>query len=208
MSSFSRAQITTTRELRWFFAEPPAAFTAWRGEEQRRVDYYAPLCDGRLGVKLREGRLEVKVLLGEEPVGATSLPDLNHQLWRKTSQPVDEAGVDALEAWAAEFWLPVRKRRWVRSFQRRGGHFMESNSAGSANAAAAEWAEVRLHDRVAWTFCVEADAELPRNACGQVVQRSLAALQVDVARFPRPQSYGAWIATWAAGFPAPASGLK
>lgn len=115
-----------TTELRWFFrGEVPSRMAGWirHGElwrrQPERVDQYleVPGC-AVAGVKLREGRLEVKVQTAaptamEYPGGVRGYRDA----WVKWSRELGEAAPDrAFWSAAGERWIPVRKRRAERGF--------------------------------------------------------------------------------------------
>ncbi|MCB9420247.1 MAG: hypothetical protein H6667_10595 [Ardenticatenaceae bacterium] len=107
----------STQEMRWFFAGAvPPLVAAWFGaqvcaalSQPPRTDFYLQLDgDDSLGVKLREGRMEVKqregagvpVQLGEQAVGQM-------ESWRKWSFGLADTGN------VTEQWVGVWKaRRW------------------------------------------------------------------------------------------------
>ena len=117
-----------TMEVRWFYeGTVPPEVLEWfqqgtrKPEEQpRRVDYYLRLTDGdSLGIKLREGRIEIKqrhrqcgvVCLHKRATGVV-------EHWRKWSFGLAEAyGEPASVAAAAPSWIGVGKRRRLRTYR-------------------------------------------------------------------------------------------
>ncbi len=117
-----------TAEVRWFIrGEIPSKVWGWyhrqgtEPEEQpSRVDYYLGLEEGdSLGVKLREGRIEIKrryghseiVYFGERIVGRV-------EYWNKWGFTI--SGVDTnLPEWfeSPNWWIGVRKERKLRTYQ-------------------------------------------------------------------------------------------
>jgi hypothetical protein len=115
-------------EVRWFYkGQVPGQVWAWFAEGEHlpseqvpRVDYYLHIEEtDSLGLKLREGRVEIKqrhcqygvVRVRERVAGM-----MEH--WRKWSLPLAEAGAD----WAtilkpAPSWIGVEKGRWLRKYQ-------------------------------------------------------------------------------------------
>ena len=109
-----------TEEIRWFFSgTTPKSVTAWyeaqvcaASDQPPRTDFYLRLDDDdSLGIKLREGRIEVKqrkeagglVQLSEKVVGQV-------EAWRKWSFDLAETEESVAEATQ---WVGVWKaRRW------------------------------------------------------------------------------------------------
>ncbi len=117
-----------TAEVRWFYqGVSPAEVLAWfqRGERQperqpRRVDYYLHLVeDDSLGIKLREGRIEVKVRLQQQ--GIVRFHERVAGLvehWRKWSFQLAQAD-DTLTGLLtpASSWIAVKKERQLYTVQ-------------------------------------------------------------------------------------------
>jgi len=149
--------IFPSRELRWFYDDPTRPI-GWGDVAAERTDWYAPIADGRSGVKLREGLLESKFLVQEGPT-PPGLPDARPQQWTKASTrpPAEEAAV--LDHFAQRHWLGVTKWRQLRRYclEGEGARRVEPGVPGAVQA---EWTEVRLHGRRSWTYGVEADAAI------------------------------------------------
>ena len=117
-----------TTEVRWFFEGPlPPRVLAWfqrvgqKPQEQTpRVDYYLDLGEqGDLGIKLREGRIEIKqreahhgaVQLGPQVAGIM-------ERWRKWSWSRGDSELEPAQHWMSPpAWVGVRKKRWLLVYQ-------------------------------------------------------------------------------------------
>lgn len=112
-----------TTEIRWFFTHPtPEWLLRLEGlargplDAMRRTDHYMPL-PGRedIGIKLREGRLEVKYRLGR-PEAADLGPQTGgfYEHWVKRGLPLadEAAGVPGGGSAGAHGWIPVEKERY------------------------------------------------------------------------------------------------
>lgn len=118
--------IVSTTELRWFFRGTVAAEMGrwirhgdlW-AQQPERTDVYLHLPGCRsAGVKLREGRFEVKVRT-EPPAGIAYPGGVRgyREAWLKWSRDAGDVAPDE-DFWRAEGerWIPVRKRRVLRGF--------------------------------------------------------------------------------------------
>jgi hypothetical protein len=116
-----------TTEVRWFQAgEIPSRDWKWfkncPGPVQNqltRIDYYLPLSfTGDLGVKVREGQLEIKILREKLGVGRLHervLGDL--QCWQKWAFNVEGTDDPSDNSEQPFFgWLPVQKSRSLRRY--------------------------------------------------------------------------------------------
>ena len=158
-----------TVEVRWFYQGPiPPEVLAWfqRGgqgpeEPSCRVDYYLRLADrDSLGIKLREGRLEVKqrcrqygvVRFHERVVGRV-------EHWRKWSFALARAdgGLAGL-AVPAPAWVEVRKERRLRTYRLTGDGEVVAVRAEDCPVQGCDWelTAVRAGDEAWWSVCFEA----------------------------------------------------
>ena len=115
-----------TTEVRWFFpGSPPAEMWEWfrRGnlsvQQPDRTDAYLAIPGCRTaGIKLREGRFEVKMRT-EEPVPVDYPGAVSGYVdsWVKWSRYTGESRrADGFPIGEGEEWVEVRKRRTVRGF--------------------------------------------------------------------------------------------
>jgi len=126
-------------EIRWFLpGEPPAPLSDWIArsdlgcEEAERVDEYLflPGCEAT-GVKLREGRFEIKARTAEPvPVSFGESISGLRDAWVKWSRfAPDEAALHALVVDPADDWIFVAKRRLLRKFSIDGAGLREVDAA-------------------------------------------------------------------------------
>lgn len=112
-------------EIRWFFKGlAKQDLKSWFRQSWtemgtgERTDYYLSGTGEMLNIKLREGRVEAKQRLWVEP-GFVMRGSIAGQRegWVKWSFDLDEADESVqLAGRHPEAWLPVHKRRWMRTF--------------------------------------------------------------------------------------------
>jgi hypothetical protein len=161
-----------TVEMRWFYeGEIPASMWAWfRSDMQHtdvqpaREDCYLSLpdCDS-LGIKLRQGRIELKQHCQE--YGAVRVHERIAgvpQLWRKWSFLLADshlmpAGVPG----QPPGWIPVRKERALRTYRVAGEGTVTALPPGEfpPRGCHLELTELRVQARMWWTFGLEASGE-------------------------------------------------
>jgi len=207
-----------TVEVRWFYeGRVPPDVLAWfqesgRGPEEPscRVDYYLRFPDRDcLGIKLREGRLEIKrrchdfgvVRLHESVVGRV-------EHWRKWSLELAQNGWrPAGRAAPSSAWVAVRKERRLRTYRLAGegadidlAPEVVAVDAESCSDQGGDWelTAVNAGDRTWWSVCFEAfgDESTLRETLVLVVRHVLSG---GVPRaFDAAHSYGyaRWLGTW------------
>jgi len=206
--------LIVSAETRWFHhGQLPDRICEWfcRGDdviqEQARTDRYLNLggCT-TVGVKLREGRFEIKARRAAPR--ALSLLETVHGLtdgWVKWSSASPELGTSAESVSAREpqEWLPVRKERWLRWLDIGAADDMPPAGEPPVFGCTAELAQVTLGDMPWWTFALEAMGDASR-----VEQLLTTAGQLYLRSYPPPQpleetnaaSYPVWLArnhdTW------------
>jgi hypothetical protein len=160
-----------TAEVRWFFeGSIPAAIAQWfcRGglfdKAAPREDHYllfpSPL---GLNIKLREGRMEVKSLVGA-PGLRTFATDItgNVELWEKQiggKQAVAE--FEKLRSSAPHLWIAVGKERTLRTFSLEGDsmHEVAAGKVFLANGCNVELTKITVEGAAYWSFGFEAFGE-------------------------------------------------
>ncbi|MFN2292752.1 MAG: hypothetical protein ACK2UC_16285 [Anaerolineae bacterium] len=161
-----------TAELRWFYwgAAPRAALDwleQWGGlpePQAPRRDYYLRLPgNSSLGIKLREGQIEVKRRTrqrGTARFGENVAGMVEH--WRKWSFPIadSEAGTDA---WLtpASAWIPVDKARRLHRYGLAADGTLSQVSLERMPQRGCEFelSEVRAQGDMWWSVCLEAFGE-------------------------------------------------
>jgi hypothetical protein len=156
-----------TAEVRWFFRGPiPEEVSAWFAAERPRpepqpprVDHYLIVRDtDGLGIKLREGRLEIKQRYGQ---GATMAFAGNAsgtvELWRKWGFSLTSYGLDGESFETLDTWVAVQKARQLRNYAVRGGA-LEAVPAFTTpgRSCSVELTEVLARDHTWWTLGFEA----------------------------------------------------
>lgn len=158
-----------TAEVRWFYAgRVPPEVRAWFRQAVRqpmgplhRVDYYLRLADGdSLGIKLREGRVEIKKRLGQRGVvhfhrrvaGVV-------ERWRKWSFVLAEAGQEVASLiHPASSWIGVQKERALCRYRLEGSQQGVVVPAGepASLGCGLELTTLRLWGEEWWTVGFEA----------------------------------------------------
>lgn len=192
-----------TAEVRWFCEGPApeeahAWFRAVAGApplETRTDRYVRPVTSEGLGVKWREGKLEVKRLaetVGEERFHVVVAGRVER--WRKWSFPLAPGA--SLDRPAGD-WVEVEKRRRVRYFaaEAEGVRWLESGER-SAEACGLELGEVRLGDAVWWSVCFEAfgpDEDALVDRLRRVASHAVAVAEPPTLGAEHALSYPAWL---------------
>ncbi|WNZ22752.1 hypothetical protein HJG54_07720 [Leptolyngbya sp. NK1-12] len=111
-----------TLEVRWFFrGRLPEEFYRWFPEAgadkpETRTDWYLYSPDRGLGIKLREGGLEIKQRLANQ--GKSKLAKRVRgrvEQWLKWHFPIEQTA-DGAMAELGESWMPVAKKRWCQHY--------------------------------------------------------------------------------------------
>ncbi|MEW5960802.1 MAG: hypothetical protein AB1801_24010 [Chloroflexota bacterium] len=158
----------STVEVRWFIpgSIPPEVTTWFHREELRtfaepaRVDYYLHLRDtDGLGIKLRQGQIEVKQRQGQlgQVQFARWASGLVEQ-WRKWSFSLVGAGYDFSHQPApAAAWLGVKKERWLRTYRLTDNWQVVPASLDAPGPGCdLELSQVQVGSRTWWSLCLEA----------------------------------------------------
>lgn len=197
-----------TAEVRWFYrGDAPPAVLAWFERRQRsaeaqplRVDHYLALDRDSLGVKLREGRIEIKqrvarhgsVRFHERATGLV-------EAWRKWSFELAgplAAGPDA--PLSPQGWIAVRKARRLCRYHLGGAGRLVSAPLDSYPAPGCdlELTAVRAGEQTWWTLGFESFGaetslyETLRFVAGQI----LAGGESPGLAVQDSRSYPAWLA--------------
>ena len=152
-----------TLETRWFYPGGiPSEFELWFGSLDRveifppRIDLYLYGVGEDLGIKLREGRLEIKQRTAEHGQTLFS-PGVSGLLeeWIKWSMAVEGSAFDELSE--QESWLAVRKTRQQVSFSLLDhGELVPIDSREfPPNGGSFELTKVFVLDQLWWTVGVE-----------------------------------------------------
>ena len=177
----------TTDEVRWFFAGLiPMAVLDWFRDGMpiapapARTDVYLPLpANLELGIKLREGRLEIKTQSG--PSRQVAYPNgVSGRAARWKKEAVRSDLVSDIETRLAHpSALSVVKQRYLRKFSLHEGKLVEVTTASAPHQGCfIEVAQLWLDDIPSWTIALEAigapaplEGNLPQSA-GHIFGRS------------------------------------
>ena len=209
-----------TAEIRWFQPGrlPQEVWVWFTGlgpepvEQPEREDRYMLLPElSHMGIKTREGRLEIKRrthILGDRRPGHEVEGRL--EAWRKWALPLDWQG--AAGPPTAGDWISVGKRRWVTVFDVDAGHARPVD--GDAVAEGACQVEVcALSGTLGawWTVGLEAPGD-PEGPAAEVVERTAARIFGPGAGSPllslaHSEGYPGWLARACAGIGEDGTGM-
>ncbi len=164
-------------ELRWFFPEPPSELKAWYGRrglflgkensDIRRCDFYL-LQKGRhdLGVKLREGHIEIKQQQGRGTTKRFSDTVAGRisrwQKWSFRLAATREGGTAEVLAITRDArskeWIPVYKERLLLRYeiQDEGRVVMVEDIRWVQDGCAVELTRIHCREKLWYTFGMEA----------------------------------------------------
>lgn len=189
-------------EVRWFLPEvETSAEQAFAGiEPESRIDWYAFPCDPRCGVKVRQERYELKLLVqsGRETSIAGTTGNIEH--WQKWSVAFDANDTPATARLKSTGWIAVEKQRRMRVFTIDGEAVREIRDRQQHWPRAGcqfEWTAVESNGQRYSTVSFEAfsdshdDEEVRELILKTVMQHALPDLPDDaLARFTSSNSYG------------------
>jgi hypothetical protein len=167
MVAEGESDMHTTAEVRWFReGRAPAHVEAWfsgGGREPTvlpvRVDHYLRLVDSEhLGIKLREGRLEVKRRSRSLPVTRFSAPVAGvMELWRKWGVPL-AGGPPQVSGDPGASWIEVEKERALCRYRLMEDRRMVATATDwyPEQGCDLELTAVRVRGREWWTLAFEA----------------------------------------------------
>ena len=148
---------TTTYEIRWFTREQPFEPEAVFGpdmEPEERLDWYAASAHPGTGTKLREGRLETKLLTNVvETVDQAGCQGVIER-WQKWSVVQGEAGPYG-DLLVQNGWVAVKKRRWMQVWSAEKEQ-LEIVHDRIGKGALFELTEVDVQGTIWWTVALEA----------------------------------------------------
>lgn len=192
----------STAEVRWFAqGERPLPVVAWfRGleaplwEEEPRVDHYLPLRDtDSVGIKVREGRVEIKRRYrAPRPVHFGGNLSGSLEWWTKWGFDLREGPqpLETFEDLAA--WTAVRKTRMMHGYAIERGTDVVTLSGATPpdQGCSVELTQVSVEEQLWWTLGFEAIGELAAlEKILQVTVRHVLA-DADVLKLGLEASFG------------------
>lgn len=156
-----------TAEIRWFYkGEIPTDFISWfksfeglYDEQSARTDLYLKMNDdSNYGIKLREGRFEIKKLITNRGILSAKQVEGIADTWRKWSMKADEQEhIDFIIKDTAH-WVAIEKERSMQRFAVDESNKLLPQTAGIFPPAGigVELSRVTFKTEKYWTFGMEA----------------------------------------------------
>jgi hypothetical protein len=147
-----------TCEMRWFFRGVPLELARHFDETtlpESRTDWYTVPCDSRCGIKLRQGRLEVKLRAATH--GTRTFQEISGHLesWQKWSLEFPPAEIPPEDLLEQAGWLPVQKQRYLRHFEVADDQVVEID-VRPCNGCEFEMTQLLVKQQHWWTVGFEA----------------------------------------------------
>lgn len=156
----------TSAEIRWFSTEKDFFWNtflqletygvgSWEAE---RTDHYlyAPLTN--TGVKVRQGKHEIKVKIAPDEIFTVNRNQLRIEYWTKWSTREADNLLNTLPKNMLNEWIAVDKRRWRKQYAINNGTVEHYNGFGPIHdGASVEFTKVYLPklDKTYYTFALE-----------------------------------------------------
>ena len=199
-----------TAEVRWFRqGKIPAKLRSWfrklaaKVEPQPlRIDHYLLERDtDALGIKFRDGRVEVKQRQGERRLTSFGPGwDGYVESWRKWGFPLADAQRRGRDFESFDNWVAVHKKRRVIAYSvsPKGKLIALPGDAGGESGCSVELAQVRITRTMWWTLGFEAKGH-PENLESTLEQVACAVLggsAPPVFELTDSISYPGWLRVW------------
>jgi len=147
-----------TFEMRWFFAQLPLEIERHFPSAETlasRTDWYALPCDPRCGIKLREGRMEIKLQITSLGTRTLGLFRGALESWNKWGLEFAPGEFPALQDLECSGWVAVDKQRYLQHFAVVGSQVSEIDTR-PVNGCEFELTRLRVQDEIWWTVGFEA----------------------------------------------------
>lgn len=164
----------TSAEIRWFIkGKIPTAVSDWfiglnnnYVNQPERSDYYLLLkSDDSLGIKLREGKVEIKQLkqfIGQISPGQNIIG--NAEKWIKWSFELDQANKILSKDLLSNNWIAVKKKRTLVNYGITEENIVSQKEPISyKNGCITELTSINLNNEDWWSFGLEAYGEENRQ---------------------------------------------
>jgi hypothetical protein len=206
--------VLSTAEVRWFHAgKIPGKLRSWfrklaanadvkAGLQPLRTDHYLLERDtDALGVKFREGRVEVKQRQGERRLSSFGPGwDGYVESWRKWGFPLIDARRRGKDFESFDNWIAVQKKRRVitYSISPKGKLIALSGDAGAERGCSVELTQVRVKKTLWWTLGFEAKGrrENLESTLEQVARAVLNGSAPPTFEPTDSLSYPGWLQVW------------
>ncbi|MDT7827595.1 hypothetical protein RQM65_02810 [Pricia sp. S334] len=153
-----------TKEVRWFFKEDKKAIRSWFESQgmdlfHQREDLYLQLDSENVGVKLREGLVEIKHRVGNRARGQLICDKSGYfEKYIKWSLNADEHDPTVAEILQGDMerWVSVNKARWAVLIVENNGELEQRPLTYEADCGyQIEYTKVHVYDCEWYTFGVE-----------------------------------------------------
>lgn len=154
-----------TLEVRWFLkGQLPTDLHRWFVEEstdpidpEAREDWYLYAKHHELGVKLRQGNLEIKQRVGSR--GTCKLAKRVRgrvEKWVKWHFSIEQASGEAALSEPVGLWIPVQKKRWSRHYAVAAETVEAVQDVDpSEQGCSLELSDLQVHDQRWYSLCFE-----------------------------------------------------
>jgi hypothetical protein len=195
----------STLEVRWFKkGKIPEDMQAWfrnlegdLSEQKVRTDFYLRMNDNDgLGIKLREGRIEIKKR--KQNFGKLRLDSGLagiFESWEKWGFNVADSSMDHENIADPNYWIAVRKQRLLRKYDLAGNNIRPISPESIVNEAFnLELSTIVLFDQTCWSLNLEAYGG--NNLDPEVFKRMSNFLLQDVPVFPLKDAISCGYPQW------------
>lgn len=197
--------VIETSEIRWFYQGAiPESVLEWYdncpGEkiaEPNRTDRYFVYVDNRAGIKIREGRIELKRLTGWTETFTVVMNHTAHrEEWRKwsfrlaSSNDPGRTGIDSIPD-----WIDVSKSRSLRIYQPTAEGKLVPKEFASSDSCQVELSRIKSNGGWWWSLGFEStgDAERRQRLLHLVAEKLLNRLRGVDLRDENCYGYPRWI---------------
>jgi hypothetical protein len=191
-----------TLEVRWFFkGELPSTCYRWFvkagvDDPEIRSDWYLYSAKNRgLGIKLRQGSLEIKQRLQNQ--GKCKLAkQVRGRLEQWVKWPFEISAESLSPAELGELWLEVNKKRWCQHYTMNAiGAIERTDSIEQVSGCTLELAELRVCNQDWYSLCFEAfgPPESVAQVLNAVVQQVSDAEGLPVLKARHSFGYPEWL---------------
>lgn len=157
----------TTKEIRWFFNKPNSHVEEWFqnynlkfSNNPERADNYLEVDNDEIGIKLRQGDLEIKKRLSQ-PRARTRLFEMigYYEQWIKWNFPVDSLNDDILQVTDIKNcdWIQVVKNRLLVQIRDDKGNLKVLPASEHLNhGCQLEYSKIKVNNKhIYYTLCFE-----------------------------------------------------
>jgi hypothetical protein len=186
-------------EIKWFFADKPCDVTQVFESlpcPEERTDWYAFPCHEHCGVKMREGKLEVKLLLEDCGDYGCGFIQGRLQRWGKWSVPWDADDAPPEPLLKTTGWVAVNKVRYQQAFMVTDDGICKADDDRPGSRCQLEWTALTVKDQHWWSIGVEAweaDKNLASRALRVIEEHLLKVSFAVLPEYPNSFGYAKWL---------------